>query len=136
MDDVTDTRQISRLEIVDTGRRRRWLTAEKLRIVRESFSAPRLASATARWHGISNQHLFAWRKAYREGRLGDIPGFVPAMIVPEQPEKGTETGCRRIEIVMANCRMANCSTAVTTAGKSSLPERINRVIFYVDLLAP
>ena len=24
-------------------------------------------------------------KAYREGRLGDIPGFVPAMIVPEQP---------------------------------------------------
>ena len=29
--------------------------------------------------------LLAWRKAYREGRLGDIPGFVPAMIVPEQP---------------------------------------------------
>ena len=68
MDDLTDTRHISRLEIVDTGRRRRWSAAEKLRIVEESFSAPRLASATARRHGISNQLLFAWRKAYREGQ--------------------------------------------------------------------
>ena len=67
MDDLTDTRHINRLEIVDTGRRRRWSAAEKLRIVEESFSAPRLASATARRHGISNQLLFAWRKAYREG---------------------------------------------------------------------
>jgi transposase len=92
MDDVTDPRHISRLEIVDTGRRRRWSTAEKLRIVEESFSAPRLASATARRHGISNQLLFAWRKAYREGRLGDIAGFVPAVIVPDQPEKGHRSG--------------------------------------------
>src|SRR4030081_1994376 len=104
MDDVTDTRQISRLVIVDTGRRRGWSTAEKVRIVEESFSAPRLASATARRHGISNQLLFAWRKAYREGRLGDIPGFVPAMIVPEQPENGSGLGGSLIEIVSANGR--------------------------------
>src|SRR3954470_17112202 len=75
MDDLTDTRHINRLEIVDTGRRRRWSAAEKLRIAEESFSGPRLASATARRHGISNQLLFAWRKAYREGQLGDIRGF-------------------------------------------------------------
>ena len=104
MDDLTDTRHISRLEIVDTGRRRRWSDAETLPIVEESFSGPRLPSATARRHGISNQLLFAWRKAYREKRLGDIAGFVPALIVPEQPEKGTGTGCRRIEIVSANGR--------------------------------
>src|ERR1700710_2406106 len=71
MDDLTDPHHISRLEIVVTGRRRRWSAAEKLRIVEESFSAPRLASATARRHGISNQLLFAWRKAYRDGRLGE-----------------------------------------------------------------
>jgi transposase len=92
MDDLTYTRHISRLEIVDTGRRRRWSAAEKLRIVEESFSGPRLASATARRHGISNQLLFAWGKAYREGQLGDIPGFVPAMIIREQPEN---VGLRR-----------------------------------------
>src|SRR5450631_3594031 len=104
MDDVTDTHHISRLEIVDTGRRRRWSAAEKLRIVEESFSAPRLASATARRHGISNQLLFAWRKAYREGRLGDIAGFVPAVIVSDPPEKDTGSGCGRIEIVSTNGR--------------------------------
>src|SRR3954464_13167892 len=99
MDDLTDTRQISRLEIVDTGRRRRWSAAEKLGIVEESFSAPRLASATARRHGISNQLLFAWRKAYREGRLGDGPGFMPARIVPDQPEIKSDPVCHPIEIV-------------------------------------
>ena len=47
MDILTDSRLVSRLEIVETGRRRRWSDAEKLRIVEESFSGPRLASATA-----------------------------------------------------------------------------------------
>lgn len=117
MDDLTDSRPINRLEIVNTGRRRRWSGAEKLRIVEESFSAPRLASAMARRHGISNQLLFAWRKAYREGRLGDIVGFVPAVMVPEQPEKkGTGADCRRIEIVIANGRrvIVDCDVDVET----------------------
>jgi transposase len=84
MDILTDTRHVSRLEIVDTGRRRRWSEEEKLRIVEESLSAPRLVSTTARRHGISNAILFAWRKAYREGRLGVAPGFVAAVVVPEE----------------------------------------------------
>jgi transposase len=104
MDSLTDTRPISRLEIVDTGRRRRWSDKEKLRIVEESLSGPRLASATARRHGISNQLLFSWRKAYRAGRLGGPAGFVPAMIVPEPPEKNAGSGHGRIEIVSVNGR--------------------------------
>lgn len=61
MDILTDSRQVRRLEIVETGRRRRWSAAEKLRIVEESFSGPRLVSATARHHGLSKQLLFSWR---------------------------------------------------------------------------
>ncbi|MBM2713571.1 transposase [Mesorhizobium caraganae] len=78
---------VTRLEIVGTGRRRRWSEEEKLRIVEDGNSAPRQASATARRHGISNPLLFACRKAYREGRLGKggVCGFVQATIVPEQP---------------------------------------------------
>src|ERR1700716_2759461 len=85
MDILTDSRQVRRLDVVDTGRRRRWSDAEKLRIVEESFSGPRLVSATARRHGISNQLLFSWRKAYREGQLGgcQVDGFVPARVVSE-----------------------------------------------------
>ena len=84
MDILTDSRQVSRLEIVETGRRRRWSEAEKLRIVEESFSAPRMVSATARHHGVAKQLLFSWRKAYREGQLGgsQADGFLPAQIVP------------------------------------------------------
>ena len=106
MDSLTDSRHVTRLEIVDTGRRRRWSVEEKLRIVEESYSAPRLTSATARRHGISIQLLFAWRKAYREGRFGEgaVCGFVPAMIVPEQPEKGSGAACGRMEVVSANGR--------------------------------
>ncbi len=55
MDILTDNRHVSRLEVVDTGRRRRWPDEQKRRIVEESLSAPRQASATARRHGISNQ---------------------------------------------------------------------------------
>jgi transposase len=107
MDIATDSRQVTRLEIVDTGRRRRWSEEAKLRIVEESYSAPRQASATARRHGISNPLLFAWRKAHREGRLGEggVCGFVPAVIVPEQqPKKGREPAGGRMEVVSANGR--------------------------------
>ena len=114
MDILTDSRHISRLEIVDTGRRRRWSDAAKLQIVEESFSGARLASATARRHGISNQLVFAWRKAYRAGRLGAVPGFVPATIVPDVPAKGAGPVGGRIEIVSANGRrvIVDCEVSV------------------------
>ncbi len=40
--------QVQRLEVVNTGRRRRWSEDEKLRIVEESFQGHRQVSATAR----------------------------------------------------------------------------------------
>jgi transposase-like protein len=38
MDVHKDSAVLSRIEVVETGRRRRWTSAEKLRIVEESFS--------------------------------------------------------------------------------------------------
>jgi transposase len=114
MDSLTDSRPISRLEIVDTGRRRRWSAEAKVRIVEESLSAPRRVSATARRHGISNQLLFSWRKAYRAGRLGAPAGFVPAMIVGDTASKVSAAGYARIEIVSANGRrvIVDCDVEV------------------------
>ena len=107
MDILTDSRQVRRLDVVDTGRRRS--RTEKLRIVEESFSGPRLVSARARHHGISNQLLFSWRKAYREGRLGgcQVDGFVPARIVPEvqsTTERAAPAAAGTLEVVTANGR--------------------------------
>ncbi|MDH3236639.1 MAG: transposase [Alphaproteobacteria bacterium] len=77
-----------RLEVVNTGRRRRWSFEEKLRIVEESLRGRRQASATARRHDISRSLLFRWRRAFREGRLGreeDLPALVPAVVTSEDP---------------------------------------------------
>lgn len=91
---------VQRLEVVNTGRRRRWTQEEKLRIVAESFRGERQVSATARRHDISPSLLFSWRKRFREAcRHGDqAVGFAPAVIVPDEvPPLGTAAG--RIEIL-------------------------------------
>jgi transposase len=63
------------------GRRRRWSDAERGRIVAESFTPGAVVSEVARRHEISPQHLFAWRKAARNGRLA-LPADGAAMFVP------------------------------------------------------
>jgi len=97
MDMDSDSVVVSRLEVVDTGRRRRWTPEEKVRIVEESLSGHRQASATARRHNISNSLLFRWRKAWREGRLGPVAaegGFARALIVPEEAGVSASAGDR------------------------------------------
>ena len=100
MDRDTDMPQVQRLEVIESGRRRRWTPEAKLRIVEESYAGPRLASATARRHGISGSLLFAWRKAFREGRLTDqeSPGFAPAVILAEETPSSSPPRSR-IELV-------------------------------------
>src|SRR3954462_6958008 len=74
--------KVSTLEVIETGARRRWTPEEKRRIVAESFSAPRVGSATARRHRLSTSQLYTWRRQVREGELigeNEEPGFVPAM---------------------------------------------------------
>lgn len=77
---------VSTLEVIETGSRRRWTLEEKQRIVAESFSAPRVVSATARRHGLSSSQLFNWRRQAREGKLVQVDkgsGFVPAIVAPD-----------------------------------------------------
>ena len=97
-----DSFQVQRLEVVNTGRRRRWSLAEKLRIVEESFQGHRQVSATARRHDISPSLLFCWRKALREGCRGhdQVIGFASARIVPDdEPPLGAAAAVGRMEIV-------------------------------------
>ena len=54
---------------VGVGRRRRWRSADKGRIVARSYAPGAVVSEVARRHDITPQHLFAWRKAARAGRL-------------------------------------------------------------------
>jgi transposase len=83
MDSDRRSAQVERLEVVDTGRRRRWSEDEKLKIVLESLQAPRQVAATARRYGVSRSLLLRWRRSFRPepNDAADQPGFVTAMVV-------------------------------------------------------
>jgi transposase len=101
-----DSFQVQRLEVVNTGRRRRWSLDEKLRIVAESFQGHRQVSATAKRHDISPSLLYSWRKAFREDRHRDeVVSFAPAMIVPDaELSSDKAVGDGRMEIVTTTGR--------------------------------
>ena len=77
--------RVSRIEVINTGRRRRFTEDEKLRIVAESFAGRGQALATARQYGISRSLLNRWRKSVRQGLecQKQSDGFVPAFVMPE-----------------------------------------------------
>ena len=86
MDSDKHSAQVERLEVVETGRRRRWSEDEKLKIVLESLQAPRQVSATARRYGLSRSQLLQWRRSFRAEQKGAAEqqiGFVPAVVAPE-----------------------------------------------------
>jgi transposase len=86
MDSDKRSAQVERLEVVETGRRRRWSEDEKLKIVLESLQAPRQVSATARRYGLSRSQLLQWRRSFQAEQKGAAEqqiGFVPAVVGPE-----------------------------------------------------
>ncbi len=53
------------LSVSDTGRRRRWATSEKIRIVLESLEAGATATEVARRNEVSRSQIYDWRHRYR-----------------------------------------------------------------------
>jgi transposase len=107
------------LDVVDTGRRRRWTDEEKLRMVGESHAGPRLVAATARRNGISRSLLTTWRRLHRQGLLvgdrGRATSFAPVTIEADPPSRSTAPSepntaappadaAHRIEVVLRNGR--------------------------------
>ncbi len=128
--------QVEVLSVTDTGRRRRWTDAEKLRIVEESYAAPRMVAATARRHEISRSLLTRWRREAREGLLtanGDRAHFAPVAVMTDvapRPmtadarEPAEDAGHDRVEIILPNGR--RLVTAATT--EASVLARLIQVV--------
>jgi transposase len=112
MDSDKRSAQVERLEVVETGRRRRWSEDEKLKIVLESLQGLRLVAATARRYGVSRSLLLRWRRLFRpepkEAAEQQI-GFIAARVVPDcrtapRPVGPASGGAIEIEFV-AGARM-------------------------------
>jgi transposase len=87
---------LNRLEVVETGRRRRWSEGEKERIVLESMAGPRQISATARRHGIARSQLLAWRRAMLVPPDASATGFVPMLVAPSAARRNDVRGAEAV----------------------------------------
>mgnify|MGYP001409904751 CR=1 FL=1 len=76
MDAHEDTPRIQVLSVSDTGRRRRWTDAEKLRIIEESYGEGVTLAEVARRHSVSRSQLYDWRYRHKHGLLGSAPQFL------------------------------------------------------------
>jgi transposase len=130
MDSHKRSAQVERLEMVETGRRRRWSEDEKLKIVLEGLRAPRQVAATARRYGISRSLLISWRRSFRPERHdpeGQQSGFVPAMVVPETAPTVPAVPARgRMVIVIATGRRVIVDSGVDAAALARVLEVLER----------
>jgi transposase len=66
---------MSEIEIItDGGRRRRWSSAEKLRIVEETLDGRESISVVARRNGVAPNLLYRWRRLMLEGGSVAVAG--------------------------------------------------------------
>lgn len=104
--------------ITGTGRRRRWSTDEKARILVESFAPGANVSEVARRNGLTPQQLFGWRREIRDfeespraaasaspENCQEAPmSFAPIVVAastPPPPMRASAAGV--IEIVIGDC---------------------------------
>lgn len=97
------------MDVVDTGRRRRFSVGEKIRIVAESLSGPNMVRSTARRYGVAVSGLYLWRKQYQRGELGgSAPAFHAVEFYPEVSAAASSapvpSGSSHVEIVLVGGR--------------------------------
>ena len=115
--------EVEILSVTDSGRRRRWTDAQKVRIVEESFGPRGSMSETARRHDIGRTLLVRWRRQYRDGALsgGAAPlRFMPVTLAPpEVPAKPpvpepepVPSSFERAEITLLNGRRLTVAATI------------------------
>jgi transposase len=131
MDGHKRNAQVERLEVVETGRRRRWSDDEKLRIILESLQTPRAISSTARRHGISRSLLMTWRRSFcpePTGPEAQQGGFVPAMIVAAEtaPTEAAAPASGRMVIIVGGDRRVIVDASVDAAALARVLQVLER----------
>ena len=128
--------EVEILSVTDTGRRRRWTDAQKVRIVEESFGPRGSMSETARRHDIGRTLLVRWRRQYRDGALsgGAAPlRFMPVTLAPPEapatPPAPKPTAAspsvERAEITLLNGRRLSVAAMIDPAVLTRLVQALD-----------
>jgi len=128
--------EVEILSVTDTGRRRRWTDAQKVRIVEESFGPRGSMAETARRHDIGRTLLVRWRRQYRNGELAG--GASPLRFMPvtlASPEVPTEppapkpapasTSVERAEITLLNGRRLSVAATIDPVALTRLVQALD-----------
>ena len=120
-------------------RRRRWTSAEKLRIVEESLATDAVVSEVARRYDIHPNQLRTWRQRARLGLLtsdADRPishepmaGFVPVMVatgrgIANASLKANAEGMAAVELVLRNGRVLRLPDGIVPARAAALADAL------------
>jgi transposase len=113
-------------------RRRRWTSAEKLRIVEESLAGEASVAEVARRHDVHPNLLHLWRRQARTGVLliapEDASRFIPVAVGPAGSTPAvTLRGAERelvIEVVLRNGRVLRVPEGVAPARAVALADAL------------
>ena len=92
---------VRRLDVVETGRRRRWTDEAKQRIVEEAFQRGLPVLTVARRHDVDPSQIYDWRKRLFPQISRGISGFAPVVVTPDVSVSSSRG---QMEIVCSNGR--------------------------------
>jgi transposase len=96
-------RGVRRLEVVETGRRRRWTDEAKIGLVGEILEPGASVSSVARRHGIAPTQIYEWRRKFCLQAARPAAGaFAAVVVTPDGPAEMVSGG--RMEIVCSGGR--------------------------------
>lgn len=102
-----------RVEVItDGGRRRRYCSDEKARLVARAFAPGSSVAAFARGHGVDPSLLYRWRRQMGPGTAAAV-SFSPVIVAPGSPRVAPVV--ERVEIVLGNGRRLLVSETVETS---------------------
>ncbi len=103
---------VRRIEVVQTGRRRRWSDDEKLRILEGAGGGVSLLSV-ARRHDIAASQIYAWRRILRgQNLLPEVRGFAALVTAHDAP---FAESAGRMEIRCRNGRSVTVGSDIDAA---------------------
>ena len=94
-------RGVRRLDVVQTGRRRRWTDDAKQRIVEEAFRRGVPVLTVARRHDVDPSQIYDWRRRLFPQISRGISGFAPVIVTPDCSAPSSRG---QMEIVCVNGR--------------------------------